>query len=254
MKELSVVIPDPYLLPPFDRGIQYTILAGWLYGAEEIASHGIAGHGAIDFGLAWGTEVRAAAAGFALATWDEYHVLDQDGQPKLQRGMPMTFGQGLMIQIYHLNGRYTQYAHLSRVAGNIPFHAPVEDSGTGDLLPQWLRLPVHAYRRANMARWVEAGEVIGYVGLTGCANGLRTYDLWSKQGTDEQLINSTHRPEYMADHLHFVEFRRMLNESRAAQRRDPFGLYGLSELYPSSVARWSSQLPGQRHHSLWLPS
>lgn len=237
-------LPVPYLVAPFDPATAYRILAGWNYDAAEIAQHGMKGHGAIDFGLPFGTPVRAAADGWAVAVWDERWLADK----------PMTFGQGLTIQIYHGDGRYTQYGHLCRLedARLIPFYPSMEDKA-GNLPPDTiLRSPVRVFKIARMAAFVRAGDTIAYVGLTGGAIGVRTYDNWLRSGKGKQLSEGEYST-YMAPHLHFVEFRRSL-KGREAQRRDPFGLYAEATAYPlkSGDWGWSKDSPDQRHHSLWL--
>jgi murein DD-endopeptidase MepM/ murein hydrolase activator NlpD len=253
---VATELPQPYLRTPFDASAAFTFLAGWKYDEAEIALHGVTGHGAIDFGLGYGTPVLAAADGYALAVWDERWLTDDDGSPKLHNSQRMTFGQGLTVQLYHGNGRYTQYGHLAYLPERdgkrlIPFHHSVEDKD-GNLPPSdSLRALVKAYQDPKIATKVRAGTIIGYVGLTGAAYGTRTYDAWRQQH-DGRTLQENAFPTYMSSHLHFVEFRRSL-KSRIAERHDPFGLYKEASAYPQSIVDWSRPPSTHHHHSLWLP-
>jgi hypothetical protein len=248
-------IPEPYLRVPFRVADyeQVPVLAGWHYDADEIAIHGINYHGAIDWALSLGSPVLAAADGYAVAFWDERwltETTEAGEQPRLLNGQPMTFGQGLTVQIYHGRGRYTQYGHLSGLSEmNIPFYDSVLDE-QGNRLPHTIRTElVREYQRAGVARKVKAGDMIGFVGVTGGAIGAMSYDRWKQIGTS---FKPGDYPTYMDPHLHFVEFGRSL-KSRHPLRRDPFGLYATAENYPSDLRLWPQATSDQRHHPLWLP-
>ncbi|MEX2209575.1 MAG: hypothetical protein WD603_01245 [Patescibacteria group bacterium] len=230
--------PKPFLSPLFEAGFEPEIATGWEYSETEKRVHGVERHGAIDFDASRGTPVLAAAGGLAIATFQEYQLRDGD-EPRRHDGEPIWFGVGLVVQIWHKPGRYTQYAHLDSVEGGIPYYAPTSDE-RGDLMPTHLAAPVSEYGRSIRAKRVSAGERIGRAGMTGMGIGRRSYEDWS---SGEAYTT------YTGDHLHFCVLGRRSPQTRRAERWDPFNVYDSVESgrYPDRVADWPS-LPG----SLWI--
>lgn len=228
--------PEPFLRPPLAEGVPH-ILAGWLYDEAERHVHGVANHGAVDFECPIGTPVLAAADGWAIATFDEFPLVEEDGKPRLLEGEPIWFGAGLIVQIWHGDGRYTQYAHLDSIPEHIPFYTPEETDGA--LRPRELTAPAESYGGTVPAYAVRAGEKIGESGMTGMGIGRRSYEDW-RAG----------RPyaTYASPHVHFAVFGGRDPESRAAPRWDPFGIYDTAPQYPEDATLWP-ELPD----SLWLP-
>jgi len=254
-KERERPVPAPFLRVPFEVGRSNLapVMAGWTYSQEDIKIHGIKFHGAIDWALPLDTPVLAAADGYAVAFWDERWIVEETeggSAHRLQDGKPMTFGQGLTVQIYHGNSRYTQYGHLSHLPAdsNIRFYPSKKDED-GNYLPHEIRNAlVREYQRPAVARRVKAGEVIGYVGDTGNALGQMGYEAWRSPAIPRLVTPQAYEPPQ----LHFVVFRRSL-KSRAAVRYDPFGIYDVASQYTPDVREWGYQHKGENHPPLWLP-
>lgn len=227
--------PEPFLDRPFHPDTEAPISTGWLYHEDEKSVHGIEEHQAIDFDASRGTPVVAAHEGWAIATFDEFPLIEDEARPRTIEGEPLFFGAGLLVQVWHGRGRYTQYAHLDSVADSIPYYEPVAEAQA--LRPQHLRVPVARYGKQIPAYLVEAGEPIGSVGITGMGKNCRTYDDW-KAGRPYQ--------SYQENHLHFAVFSRRRDKARTAVPYDPFNLHQTVEHYPPDPKEWPG-LPG----SLW---
>lgn len=232
-------LPAPFMIRPIPDA---PVVAGFNYTGAEKLRNGVDSHEAIDLAAKRGTPVQAAADGYITASFEEWPVF-VDGQRHRVDGQPLWFGPGLFVQIWHGQGRYTQYCHLDRLANLEWFSQPTAVDRHGE--PSWQRhrvitAPVSQYRQAPFVR---QGAVIGYAGMTGCGLGRPTFDDWIR-GRDYVGVER--------DHLHMVTFGHRAPRSRRARRWDPFGLYGTAEQYPGPTLNWSDHQAGQRHHSLWL--
>ena len=231
---------EPFLEPPLPDDADWRISQGWYYEPELFD---LRDHGAIDFAAGRGTEVRAAADGYAVATYEEYLWKDEGSAssgsakepPTVKQvdGEPVYFGAGLVVQIWHERGRYTQYGHLHSCSEHIPFFAPRVEQDF--IHPDKLRVPVSEYPR--IAYKIRTGEPVGAVGMTGMGKGRRTYEDWAA---------GREYAQYEPDHLHFVVCGRRAPRSRKAETYDPFGIYGTAKEYPGDTKTWP-KLPG----TLW---
>jgi len=111
----------PYLTLPLKNG--FSISEGYIYSKNETSVHGRYFHYGIDYACPYGTPIYAAASGYAVAGYNRFTELNEDGTLKLYKGLPMGNGFGYFIQIYHpynickvKGGRITQYGHLSKFA------------------------------------------------------------------------------------------------------------------------------------------
>jgi hypothetical protein len=111
----------PYLTLPLKNG--FSISEGYIYSKYETSVHGRYFHYGIDYACPYGTPVYASASGYAVAGYNRFTELNEDGTFKLYKGLPMGNGLGYFIQIYHpynickvKGGRITQYGHLSKFA------------------------------------------------------------------------------------------------------------------------------------------
>ncbi len=282
MTDRQTRIPDPFLSPVFQTGVEPVIATGFNYTKQEQSVHGVERHGAIDFDVPRGTPILAAADGYALCSYGELQLRMNDGSPRLlsleaaQQGnprnadlqlpagasetdeLPIFFGS-YVVQIWHERGRYTQYAHLDGVAAEIPYHRPVqvEDEDkkpTGDLsFSPNLRLPVRQLRTSAVTRFVRRGQVIGWTGMTGCGWGGRCYDRARFDADGKPDFRGVEYPYYTSPHLHFMVFGPRAPRNRTPHLFDPFGLYSdASGRYPHRVADWGNTSSHAQHHSLWL--
>ncbi len=239
-------IPAPFLGPIFASDFELDIGSGYNYDHahnSNDAIHGVEQHKAIDFGAPIGTPIYAPADGLALATYSEFLLGEKDDVnafiPRRYKGKKVYFGSGLIIQIWHGRGRYTQYAHLHKVSPNIPYYKPIVDKDSGDLRPAHLRDVVSEYGKGTKATKVKRGELIGYTGVTGIGWGKRCYEDWS---TGKKYTY------YDDPHLHFMVFGRRLSRSRnPVAIWDPFGIYGKAAQYPANKNEWHTL-----KNSLWL--
>ena len=235
-------LPKPFLHSPLPIGTSFTYTAGWNYEAEEIAIHGVVNHKAIDFAAPKGTPILAAASGWAIATFGEYLLREPSGEPRLLHEKAVYFGSGLMVQIWHKHGRYTQYLHLDSINQAIPYYPPSLDDDGDYLNAPELKANVDTYGKTVAAHWMEAGEQIGTMGSTGLGLGAPTYPQWTTG--DLEYVS------WDVPHLHFVPYAQRAPRTRVTRTRwDPFGIYGQAAEYPLDVTLWHT-LPD----SLWLPS
>lgn len=258
--------PQPFLGPLFQAGVEPEIEAGYLYSPEEAAMHGIGVHRAIDFALARGTEIVVPADGWAVCTYGETQ-LTKDGEPRLigmeealrytdhllmrppedkEGPWPAWFGS-FVVQIWHGQGRYTQYAHVDWVNPRVPFYAPIEKEN-GDLGHHpILRATVADYKHGKAVK-VKKGELLATVGMTGCGWGRRCYETAGLGADGRPDFRNSDYTYWDRPHLHFMTFGKRVGKKRSASEVwDPFGIYGDGqERYPAKVAEWSG-LPG----ALW---
>lgn len=242
----NVVPPAPFLGPIFERGYNPEIGSGYCYDHSHNSNdaiHGVEDHKAIDFDAPIGTPIYAPADGLALATYSEFLLGEENSTgvfvPRQYRSKNVYFGSGLIIQIWHGKGRYTQFAHLHDTAPTIPYFEPIVDTQTGDLKPAHLRDSVDQYGRNVKVAKVRKGDFIGHTGVTGIGWGRRCYEDW--------LANKKYT-HYDDPHLHFMVFGKRVPRSRNASAVwDPFGIYGKASQYPKDVKVWHTL-----KNSLWL--
>lgn len=272
VNETTTPLPEPFLGPIFEPGVESVITTGFNYTQAEIDIHGVKVHGAIDFDVPRGTSVMAAADGWATAYYGEV-LMTVNGKPRLvtleqikkanparDYKLPNTpqpwqvYYGSLVVQIWHSHGRYTQYAHLDWINPEIPYYPPVRDKKTGDWEHNPMRVAtVDKYRDRRNAAFIKAGDVIGETGMTGCGLGLPCYGT-SLSETDYTNHEYTY---YSSPHLHFVVFGRRAPYTRVAKVWDSFGVYSVAgKAYPTRVGEWASWYRinrTTRHRSLWLP-
>jgi hypothetical protein len=258
--------PAPFLGPLFKSGDEPVIEAGYLYSADETFMHGISQHRAIDFGLPRGAEILVPADGWAVCTYGEVK-LTHDGQPRvisMEQAIKHTDLQLLrppvdlsepwigyygsyIVQIWHGNGRYTQYAHVDCVDERVPFYPPMAND-KGDLLHHpVLRWPVKEYKQGQAFK-VRQGEVLATVGMTGCGWGKRCYETAEFGAMGRPDFRQSEYTYWDQPHLHFMVFGKRAGKNRAASMAwDPFGIYGeRSDGYPKYQDEWANK------GSLWM--
>lgn len=279
-RAVEAQIPEPFLGPVFEPGVEPVIATGFKYHPAEIVLHGVEIHNAIDFDAPRGTKILAPADGYYVATYGEFALKNEDGtaktlsldsalrgnphntdlRPPAKTGEFSIFFGSYVIQGWHGHGRYTQFAHVDWVNPKIPFHKSVDlkdkdGKPTGDLaFSLVLRATVSEYRKKSVAVKLKAGEVIGELGMTGCGWGKRCFD-FAKIGKDGRPdFRGADYTYYTEPHLHMMVFgRRTPQRRRPSVIWDPFGLYGQVDAgYPQKIDGWSKKQPGSKHQPLWL--
>lgn len=213
-----------YLTMPFLKQ-PYRITEGWFYSKQENKVHGLWGHAAIDFELSWGTDVLAAASGWAMSSYSRRPYFDKKGELLLYKDKPIEMGLGYFVQIYHPEvQRYTLYAHLSKIIEKIP-HSPVRRLKNKKIIPANLKVAPQKMPKHFRFVWVKTGEKIGEVGDSGICWG---YDDFPERPDPEKF------PTWDEIHLHFEELSRDLKNGSRMAPRDPYDIYWLAEKYPDS--------------------
>lgn len=275
----EIVVPEAYLGSVFEPGVEPLIASGFKYHPAEIALHGVQNHKAIDMDVPRGTKIAAPADGYYIATYGEFLTRDEQGNPRALSaeqvreanpangdispppgaGLHNVYFGSYVIQGWHGNGRYTQYAHVDWVNPDIPYYPPtevVDESGnkTGDLKHSpMLRVSVAEYKKPGVAVFIKAGTVIGEVGMTGCGWGSRCYDFARFDSQGRPDFRAAGYTYYTEPHLHFATFGKRAPRTRNAVLIDPFGIYGeASEGYPSSRQQWHVRQARAEHDPLWL--
>ena len=227
---MATATVKPYLRLPFCEW-RFLVEEGWYYSDEERRIHRYRLHRGVDFSLKRGAPILAAHAGYALASYQhDYRRLSK--KIMSYQGKPIGFGYGNFVQIYNpQNQRCTLYGHLQKVSKSLPFVRP---HGL------WPRLVTPTFRYTphqfvTRGKLVKAGDVIGWCGDSGCTWGYRDYPPRPKLRA---------KPSWDGVHLHFEEFA-LTGSGQRHDYSDPFGLYGGSVSYPTTL------LPRQLNQ-LWL--
>lgn len=271
MTQKVTLLSKPFLGPVFEPSIDPTIATGYNYHPEEVALHGVESHKAIDFDTDRGAKIIAPADGYYIASYGEVALTNDDGSPRTQTRAsvvkhnpgyaklhlppgdgpwPVYFGS-FVIQGWHPNGRYTQYAHVDWVNPAIPYYAPTTEDNGDIVYSRFLRAPVAEYRKSDKAVWLKAGEIIGEVGMTGCGIGKRCYSFAKLGRGGRPDFRNTDYFYYTNPHLHFMVFSARANSKARTPKQiwDPFGVYDVAgDKYPKNRSQW----PGWTKKSLWL--
>lgn len=202
----------------------YRVTEGWFYSRWENTVHGLWGHAGVDFELSRGTDVMAAASGWAMSSYYRRPYFDKKGKPLLYEGKRIEMGLGYFVQIYHPEvKRYTLYAHLGKVAEKIPY-SPARRLKNGKIVPANLKVSPEKMSKHFRFVWVKRGEKIGKVGDSGICWG---YDDFPQRPNPKKF------PTWDEIHLHFEELARDLKDgSRQKMPRDPYDIYWLGDKYP----------------------
>lgn len=216
-----------------------------MYSTIEKEFHGHEIHGGVDFELPFGTPLLAATDGWAIASYGFSWVYekqdDKTEQLRLVRGDKVSGSIGLFVQLYNpeLN-IYVQYGHLSTVGNDIPYKEPQFIPEREEYIPQGYRVMPEVYTQPGYAKWVKAGDIVGYVGVSGIALG--------KADSPDQVENK--REIWDDTHAHIQVFVRA-EDQQSAQSIDTYGIYGTADMYPDDT-RPEIQ-PQRKHAALWLP-
>lgn len=220
------VLPQGFLGLPFKKGTACKVQQGWIFLAKEQAIYRKREHYALDFEAPRGTPVLAAADGLALASYQA----EPNG---IYQGKEVGFGLGLFVQIWDPEHRvFTMYGHLSGTARDIPYYEP-------EVHGQYYEPTV--VRRAGdqiqflQTKKVRKGEVIGYVGDSGC--------YWGYQEKPGYRPDPRKFPSLDGPNLHFMVFDRNA-QGEMCKWFDPYGVYG-------KAVEYNSPFPPT---SLWLTS
>ena len=244
--ETEQLKPIPYLRLPFNqsdlahwqirpsqpgigRRVEYTISEGWWYSAETKKLIPYM-HTAVDYRLPYGFPVAAPCDGISMSSYYSFPFKDKRGNPHTNsKGEKSHFGIGYFVQIYNpAQKRIVQLGHLSDIASEIPFSIPQKADGkwnptNNTATPEQMLLDKEHFR------FVQTGEIIGYVGYSGL-----TYGEDYKEGCDRPFrINPDEIGTINIPHIHMDESRRNIITGKKDWRRDPYDIYKTSPYYPS---------------------
>lgn len=236
--------PPPFLEWPFEKGVEVRTLSGFQYTQQESDIHGEKlEHNGVDLEVPRCTPVLAPCSGFALATYGEcktkrrlnldtalwLNPRERNIRPEdSHTDLPLWSGPGLIIQIVRPDGTFVQLTHFNELGRQIPYFQPVVQ--TDDLLPSpALRLPMRKYRKA--AVWVNAGEFIGYSGMTGCGWGEASCFSYQRE-VDPPVFTDTPYTYWSNPHLHLAVLSKRAWLTRNAIAFCPYGIGGTVEQYP----------------------
>lgn len=211
----GIELPAPCFSEPVARDApRHVISQGWLYNLGEIAHHPLVRtHNGVDIPEPWGTPVYAMARGVAVVSYHTHDIEDAQGRK-------IGFGLGLFVAMWHEGPQlYSLYAHLSGVNDKLPYIAPEEDA-KGDWQPRKaLYVPVATF--VKNARWVNRGDLIGYIGYTGLRDGYP--ETPANPPTVDPKVNMTWDPA--GPHVHVAVFTRTPDGGSKDEQYDLYGMY-----------------------------
>lgn len=210
---------------PFRRG-QYDVTEGWFYSQFERSVHGYSSHGAVDIAVPLKTPLYAPCSGYAIGTFADRWLYDQKNRIRTYQGKPMRFGLGYFVQIYNPDVyRYVILAHLYDIDESIPFSLPRERGE--DWLPSNHDIRIQDMPHNRMVKWVNKGDPIGQVGISGIGWGYRDHRRGATRPV--QLAEDLHT--WDETHLHFEEFWVDQRTGLRVRKRDLYGLYSWYDRY-----------------------
>lgn len=192
---------------------------GWLYSEERNKIHGLKCHRASDFKVPYGTEVRAMADGWCLASFES---LPADNL----RGKKIGMGGGLLVVCWNYDLQiFMQYLHLSGLGPNIPYYTPDGQivEGLQTYTPTIIRKPADKF--VVNAVFIEEGELIGYVGVSGLSE-----DANDPPSKSPDPVNSWDGP-----HLHV----QIHGDRDSKGNKNPDTIYDMFNLYWNYEDYWS---------------
>lgn len=219
----------PFLFLPFRQGTKFKITEGWKYSVQEKRIHGFELHRGVDFAAKRGTPILAPADGFAFSSFslafagvEKETFVTKSTEAKKYRGKFIGFGLGNFVQIFNPKEKiYLSFGHLEKVAPKIPFFEPQPKDDAFD--------PVVLFgnKLKKQGRFINRGEVIGYMGDSGCSWGY----------LEKPGFRPDHRKFFSWDevHTHFEVFTRD-KKGKKNLRLDPFDIYGGFEKYKPMIS------------------
>lgn len=213
----------------------YVISEGWIYSKDESSIHGHTDHFAIDYACPRMTPIFASASGWAIATYsNEKAISNKSGKPLMYKEKELGYGRGFFVQIYHpATKMFTRYYHMEKVADKIPFLQPKKQNdsyiGVGD------NLQGKDYEKNDKTVYVKQGEIIGFVGNSGCEWG---YEAYPKRPDPLQF------PSWDETHVHFKVFTR--EENGKDTPFDPYDIRKDFDSYP-----WPSHIKPMGENHIW---
>lgn len=238
-KRMLLLQLKPFLRYPVNP-LAAEISEGFIYRVDESVIHHRQRHNAIDFMVKPGMSVHAAAAGSAIASYSFDFARDREGGVITWKNKAVGYSLGYHVRIMHgvdeKTGAWlcTTYGHLQQQpASEIHYFEPTKRKrGTFAGLP-FPQLPISYIAEGT---WVEQGQFLGYVGITGMEWGV-------KGNPGLKYFDGNY---WCQPHLHFA-LGLIKADGNFAQWVDPFGIGGQAEKYQE----WKSNLA--KPQGLWLP-